>query len=180
WYVISLFGTDQLGIVAKTTQCLYQLDANLSETSMNRLGDYFTMMMFVQYSGDIKKLRSRFQGIADDMNLQFHLDKIEQHIHSQLTPNIRICCYSSDRSGLVAQVSAELLRQQVNIVNVQTDVSNQDSNSLFIMTIEGIMPVTTNTEGAKNTASEHLTDSIATLKQQGIDIHVETIETLVG
>jgi len=170
WYVLSLFGSDQLGIVAKTTQCLYQLDANLSETNMSRLGDYFTIIMFLQYDGDINKLTKHFETFTKEMNLKFHFDKIDQHQHIQLVPNIRISCYSSDRTGLIAQVSQELVNQQVNILNVQSDVSGSGDEMVFIMIIEGII----------ENIDDKLTQATANLKQVGIDINIEPIDTLVG
>jgi len=170
WYVLSLFGSDQLGIVAKTTQCLYKLNANLSETNMSRLGDYFTMIMFLQYDGDIDQLTKHFETFTTEMNLKFHFDQIDQHQHTQLIPNIRVSCYSNDRTGLIAQVSQELVNQQVNIINVQSDVSGSGDEMVFIMIIEGII----------ENINDKLTQATANLKQVGIDINIEPIETLVG
>ena len=102
WYILTLFGLDQPGIVARISNEIFKLGANLGETSMSRLGDYFTIMAFVEFSGQSAQLKQHIDQAAEELNLRYHLDQLNQHGHQQSAPNIRIRFYSNDRSGLVA------------------------------------------------------------------------------
>jgi len=57
WFMITLVGKDQVGIVAKITTALYEYKCNLGEASMLRLGGNFTIMLMVNYSGTSQNLR---------------------------------------------------------------------------------------------------------------------------
>jgi len=51
WFMVTLVGKDQPGIVAKLTLALFENDCNLGEASMTRLGGNFTIILMVQFSG---------------------------------------------------------------------------------------------------------------------------------
>lgn len=170
WYILTLYGSDQLGIVSRITNALYNIGANLGETSMSRLGNYFTILALVEFNKDQQILSDQIQNVTDALGLRFHLDQVPKQNHKQLIPNIRITFYGNDRAGLVAKVSAELSRCKVNILDLQTDVTDDPGNPMFVMTIEGLAM-----EG-----TDQLEDAISQLKSQGINIRVETIDTLIG
>ena len=45
WFMLTVIGSDQAGIVSGLTGALYQAGANLGEASMARLGGNFTIML---------------------------------------------------------------------------------------------------------------------------------------
>lgn len=170
WYVLTLFGADQHGIVAKTTKELFAVGANLGETSMTRLGDYFTIMAFIEFDGAIEILEKSLVTVSQSLNLQFHFDKLGDHRHSHSTPNIRITFYGRDALGLVANVTSELDACGINILDLQTDMTDSEGTPLYVINIEG----------ESENENQSLKSAVKNLKEKDIDIHVDVIDTLIG
>jgi glycine cleavage system transcriptional repressor len=66
WFMITMFGKDQLGVVAKLSAALCKSGCNLGDSSMARLGSNFTIMIMVQYAGSTDDL--------DEVNLNTMLN----------------------------------------------------------------------------------------------------------
>jgi len=170
WYVLSVFGKDQCGIVARISQSLFELEANMCETSMCRLGDYFTILAFVDYAGDVAKINHTLQSICDSMQLRFHLDALSGHQHQHSRPDMLLHFHGSDRRGLVAKISSALSQANINILDLQSDVAGSATSRQFVMTIEA-------DAGSSNTSADQLKKD---LKQQGIDVIIEDIDTMMA
>ena len=56
WYMLTMFGKDQLGVVARLSAALCKNGCNLGDSSMARLGSNFTIMLMVQYAGTAEEL----------------------------------------------------------------------------------------------------------------------------
>ena len=74
WYMLTLVGKDQAGIVAKLTTALFEAGCNLGETSMIRLGNNFTVMMMVDSPEGEARLRTVLQPVIDQLQLALHID----------------------------------------------------------------------------------------------------------
>jgi len=170
WYVLSVFGKDQRGIVARISNSLYQLNANMCETSMCRLGDYFTVLAFIDYAGEQIKLDQALQSICDAMQLRYHLDALSGHQHQHNQPDLLLHFHGKDRHGLVAKVSSALSQADINILDLQSDVTGASDNRQFLMTIEA-------NASQSQTTPEQLEQQ---LKQEGIDVTIEVIDTLLA
>ena len=99
WYMLTLVGKDQPGIVAGVTTALFDADCNLGETSMIRLGKNFTVMMMVQGSGT-DALRNALQPVVETLQLALHIDAIEPGLHQRLVPDVCILVHGADRAGI--------------------------------------------------------------------------------
>ena len=78
WYMVTIVGEDQPGIVARVSQALFEGGCNLGEATMVRLGGSFTIMIMVEHSGEPGALQAMLQGPADALGLHLHLVRIEQ------------------------------------------------------------------------------------------------------
>ena len=170
WYVLSVFGKDQCGIVSRISQSLFDLDANMCETSMCRLGDYFTILAFIEVAGDEAKLTQSLQAICDDMQLHFHLDALGGHQHQHSEPNLILRFHGDDKRGLIAKISGALRQANINILDLQSDVTGSDKRPQFLLSIEA--------------ACDDVDSAIEQVKQQlardNIDAHIEPIDTLLA
>lgn len=171
WFMLTLVGKDQPGIVSKVTTALFQGQCNLGEASMVRLGGNFTIMLMVQSDGTASDLEQRIQPISSSLNLKHHVDEIEGELLHHLIPDAQITLYGADRSGIVAEVTAILVEQRFNILSLESDVGGTAAQPIYIMTIEGVT----------SQGIEPLTTKLNTLaKGKNLEIHVEPIDTLVG
>ncbi|MBE9561839.1 MAG: ACT domain-containing protein [Proteobacteria bacterium] len=138
WFMVTLVGKDQIGIVAKITTVLYQYNCNLGEASMLRLGGNFTVMLMVSYNGNVQDLNKCLQPIADNLQLQLHIDIIDGQLHHHKNSNLRIRVHGADRIGIVAQITTALAQAGFNILDLESDVGGADNKPFYIMNIEGI------------------------------------------
>jgi glycine cleavage system transcriptional repressor len=138
WFMVTLVGKDQRGIVAKVTSTLYQGGGNLGEASMLRLGGNFTIMLMVHYQGTMQRLIELLTPVAVSLQLHLHVDAIEGQLHQHQAPNVRVAVYGADRAGIVAQVTTALANAGLDILDLISDVGGQQNNPFYIMYIEGI------------------------------------------
>jgi len=170
WFMLALVGQDRVGIVAQITDALYRGGCNLGETSMLRLGTSFTMMMMVNTQLDENTLISIIQPTAEKLGLHLHIDQIEGELHPHPEPDVKIVVHGADRAGIVAQVTGELAKAGLNIVDLETGVGGSDKKPFYFMQIEGIA-----TQGMETLqlALEKLKETL----QGNIDINLSPLET---
>ena len=170
WYMLTLVGKDRPGIVAHVTAALYEGGANLGETSMMRLGGNFSIMMMVQFNGNIHALQEVVGGVAESLGLQLHIDHIEARLHDHRIPDVRITVYGADRAGIVAKVTGVLAEAGLDILELESDVAGTDAEPIYVMSIEG--------HAADGVPA--LESALEIVRTEGIDASLQVIDTLVG
>ncbi len=170
WYMLTLIGADKPGIVAAVTQALFERGVNLGETSMLRLGGNFTIMMMVNGADDTTDLRERLEPVISAQGMCLHVDPIDAHLHEHLVPNIQVTVTGADRAGIVAQVTAALAAAGFNILDLESDVAGTPDQPVYILQIAGVADV----------AVEAIEQALAPLRDVGVDVNVNPIETYIG
>lgn len=170
WYMLTLIGEDRPGIVAAVSKALYDLNLNLGETSMLRLGGNFTIMMMVSGSLQADELVERLTPAVDAQGMRLHIDSIHAHLHEHLVPNIQVTVSGADRAGIVAQVTAALAGIGFNILDLESDVAGSEKAPVYIMQITGVADV----------AVEAVERAIEPLREEGVEVNVSAIETYIG
>jgi len=170
WYMLTLVGKDQPGIVARVTTALFEAGCNLGETSMIRLGDNFTVMMMVQGGEGEDSLRTALQPVIDSLQLVLHVDPIEAGLHQRPVPNVCILVHGADRAGIVAQVTSKAAEAGLNILDLESDVGGTEASPIYILQIEGVA-----SEGV-----EAVEKALAPLQVDGVKVDVRPIETMIG
>lgn len=172
WYMLTLVGEDQQGIVAEVTSALYELGISLGETSMIRLGGNFTIMMMVNSPEAVsaEDIDQALAPVVDSLDLCMHLDPIEGHLHRHVVPNIMVRVSGADQAGIVSRVTRALLDSGFNILDLTSDVAGRDENPVYIMMIEGY----------SEQSFETLQAAVDAVILPDVDVSVSPIETLVG
>lgn len=170
WYMLTVVGEDRPGIVAALTRALYSGKCNLGETSMLRLGGNFTIMMMVSGVESVQALDALVLPVAESLNLRVHVDAIEAHLHQHLAPDAQVTVYGADRAGIVAEVAGALADAGFHILDLNSDVGGTDVAPVYLMMIEG--------HAARG--MEELESALAPLRDQGIEVVLEPIDTLMG
>jgi len=168
WFMVTLVGKDQPGIVAKVTTVLYESGCNLGETSMLRLGGNFTIMMMVN---SIATPLALLKPVAEALQLYLHVDIIEGHLHQHQFPDVRIRVHGADRAGILAQVTTGLAQGGLNILDLESDVGGNVEEPFYILQIEGV--ATLGIETLEKALQNLLTS------QSDLQVTLETIETTV-
>ncbi|VAX13101.1 Glycine cleavage system transcriptional antiactivator GcvR [hydrothermal vent metagenome] len=170
WYMLTLVGKDRPGIVAHVSSALFEGGANLGEASMMRLGGNFSIMLMVQFGGNLHALHELIDGVAESLSLHVHLDHIEGHLHDHRQPDVRISVYGADRAGIVAKVTGVLAEAGLHILDLESDVAGTEAEPVYIMQIEGHAG-----EGIPA-----LESALAIVKQEGIEVSIDPIDVMLG
>lgn len=170
WYMLTVVGEDRPGIVARLTHALYEGGANLGEASMLRLGGNFTIMLMVDYAGTAGELHGLIEPVLESLGLRWHIDPIEGRLHAHTVPDVRVTVFGADRAGIVAHVTGALAEAGLNILGLESDVGGTEQQPIYIMHIEGSAA-----EGV-----DALRSALAALDEQGMQVTVEPIDTLIG
>lgn len=170
WYMLTLVGKDQPGIVARVTTALFEAGCNLGETSMIRLGDNFTVMMMVQSGDGEDSLRNALQPVIDALQLVLHVDAIEAGLHKRPIPDVCILVHGADRAGIVAQVTSRAAEAGLNILDLESDVGGTEAEPIYILQIEGVA----------GQGVEAIEQALAPVRAGGVKVDVRPIETLIG
>jgi glycine cleavage system transcriptional repressor len=170
WFMLTVVGKDRPGIVARLARELFAAGAYLGEASMLRLGDNFTVMLMVRGEFTADVLGERLAEVANELELRVHVDAIEGGLHRHVLPDVRVNIHGADRAGIVAEATEALTGIGFNILSLDSDVAGIHAAPLYVMQIEGVAA-----DGV-----EAIEAALEPLRERGIDVRVETIETLVG
>ncbi len=136
-YMLSLVGKDRPGIVANLSAGLCKSGCNLGDSSMARLGDNFTIMVMVEYPGDLATLQEKVKTIGDPLGLSSHLVEIEGGDQHHLEPDVRISIYAEDRLGIVEDVTVALADAGLNILDLESNVDSGPDAKTYYIHLEG-------------------------------------------
>jgi glycine cleavage system transcriptional repressor len=171
WYMLTLVGKDQPGIVAEVSRVLFDAGGNLGEASMSRLGGNFTVMLMLHMDAGKESVKKLLQPICDKMELFFHIDNIIAGLHQHIDPNFRLSVHGADQAGIVAAVAGSLAKSNFNILNLESDVGGTTEKPVYIMHIEGFA----------DCSFLELEKSLQLLKvEKEIVMHLVPIDTMVG
>lgn len=169
WYMLSLVGRDQSGIVSQVTAALYEAGAALGETTMMRLGCNFTIMMMVEMEGDAEQLTTTLQPVTEQLGLHLHIDAIDPGLHQHQIPDLRVVVHGADRPGIVSQVTGALAESGFDVTDLGSQVAGSVSAPIYVLIIEGVA----------QQGEEGIHQALQPLSEN-IEFRVEEIETLIG
>ncbi len=170
WFMLTVVGKDQPGIVARVTTRLFDGGCNLGEASMARLGGNFTIMLMAQYDGSIDALRRLLAPDVAALNLHLHIDGIDGHLHAHVVPDTRISVFGADRAGIVAQVTTALAGAGFNVLDLESDVAGTERQPIYVMHIEGC--------AARGV--DALEQALEKVRREGVEVRLVPIDTMIG
>jgi ACT domain-containing protein len=78
--IISVIGRDKKGIIAKVSNCLFDVNVNIEDISQTIMGDLFTMIMTADMSEasvDFSRADELLQKIAVEMKVEIRMQNEE-------------------------------------------------------------------------------------------------------
>ncbi len=135
--MLSMIGHDRPGIVAQLSAELCQRGCNLGASSMARLGEYFTIMVMVEFSGE----RHDFETLVVTLSKQLELSGSSQPVaggnEHHVPPDVRISLYADDRPGIVGDISTALAEAGLNILHLDSNFGEGGDKPTYYVHIEG-------------------------------------------
>ena len=129
-----------------------------------------TIMMMVAADLDANALETALADVVKAMGLTLHIDSMQGGLHQHITPNLIVRVSGADRAGIVARVTGALAEAGFNILDLESDVAGSPENPVYIMQIVGI----------SETPLEELEAAVRGMRDEGIEVNISPLETLVG
>jgi glycine cleavage system transcriptional repressor len=166
-FLITAFGEDRPGIVAKVSQILYKNGLNIEDSAMTRLNNEFVIILIVKGDIDYDTLKQDLDTLEEE-NLNVTLKEItglDKKI-KESNLNYNIIVYGSDKPGIVYNVSKLLADNSINIADLRTEKTNE----LYVMFIQAEIP--------ESLDLKKFEKEIENLKNiLNVDIAIESIDT---
>jgi len=142
--VLTLTGTDRVGIVEEVTKVLLDLGANVETSRMARLGGKFAMLMLMSVSPDqAAALEDALEGLAER---GYKITTSEtQQTYAEAHPgwlSYRVEVDGADHEGIVHEIASGLSRRGISIESMETSVSQASvsGSPLFAMSAVVVVP----------------------------------------
>ena len=141
--LLTLSGRDRPGIVARTTQVLFENGCNIADSSMTRLGGEFTVMLILHLPVKIttEVLAQRFRTLAEEMVLSVSIRPLSTEAEAMATASTPEHMYivhvlGADQPGIVFQVTKLLAEAGGNVTDLYTQVVGSPEKPVYAMVIE--------------------------------------------
>ena len=172
WFMLSLIGLDQPSIVARLSAGLCKNSCNLGDSSMVRLGKYFTIMLMVEHSAGKESLETIIASICDPLQLNAHLVPLEDdNTQHHCEPDVRISLFAENRMGIVEDATTPLAQAGLNILHLESNVGDSDELGTYFIHLEGTV----------SRGLDTLYKTLETLeKEKGIKSHLIPINTQIS
>ncbi len=135
--MLSLIGLDQPSIVARLSAGLCKSGCNLGDSSMVRLGKYFTIMLMIEHDGSKESLESTITSICAPLNLNAHLVELEDGTLHHCEPDVRISLFAEDRVGVVEDATTPLAQAGLNILHLESNIGEDGEAGTYYIHLEG-------------------------------------------
>ncbi|WP_297890018.1 ACT domain-containing protein [Sulfurihydrogenibium sp.] len=166
-FIITAFGEDRPGIVAKVSEILYKNGLNIEDSAMTRLNNEFVIMLVVKGNID-KNILEKDLKILEKENLTFTVKEIPvlEETQNENYQSCNIIVYGSDKPGIVYNVSKLLADKSINIADLRTE----KTKDLYVMFIQAELP--------ENVDISDLEREIENLKSSlNVDISIQNVDT---
>ena len=139
WFMLSMVGLDQPSIVAKLSAGLCKNGCNLGDSTMGRLGNYFTIMLMVEHEGDKSSLEKIVKSVGEPLNLDSHLVELKDGSVQHFEPDIRVSLFTEDRIGVLEDATVPLANAGLNILHLESNLSEDSESGTYFIHLEGTL-----------------------------------------
>ena len=145
YFAVFVLGRDSIGIVADVTKALFELGANINDSSHTIIGNEFAMLLLISTSDACteEKILQAFSHISK-RNLTVYTHRLtEEDIYRKSSDPGQLCVihlYGADKPGIVYQVTNLLAKNKVNITDLSTRRFGTEASPIYIMYLEAEVP----------------------------------------
>ena len=172
-FAVTIISKDRPGIVADTTEVLFNLGCNIEDSSCTMLGGDFAMILIVTHEKPFTKasLSDEFRTLQERTGLVVNLRTLHENELYPVKDEGDLCLisvYGSDQPGIVYKVTRTLADHKVNITDLNTKLIGTKEEPVYVLMLEAILP-----QGLSIEATSELLDPLR--KKLAIEIGVRAI-----
>jgi len=167
-YIITFIGDDRPGLVEQLSQVIEDNQGNWHESRLSQLGGKFAGLILVslpQSNGDA--LETQLKGLSAS-GLSVRVTPAVEGFSIDVATRINLTVLGPDRLGIVREISRALAQRQVNVIEMDSEVSSapMSGEMLFKASIEAEIP--------QSLALDELNDTLDEIaNQMTLDIELE-------
>ncbi len=140
---LSAIGKDKPGIVSSISKVLFELGCNIEDSTMTLLGGQFAVILLLAYpkNADVSKIKTKLKSSLKNLDLSISVNEVDAPKKDKKNyGDYVIAVYGADKSGIVYSVSRYLADNKINITDVQTKISGNNKQKVYIMLLEVNIP----------------------------------------
>jgi len=147
---------------------------NIEDSSSTLLEGIFSMILIVSLEETMSSLQIKkaFAPLVESLKLSLSVRKLNSVKHEKAdSSNHRyiISVYGSDKPGIVYNITKVLAYKNINIVDLQTKVIGDETNPVYMMILEILLPVSIDSNWEK--------DLYDISKQLNININIKHVDS---
>lgn len=144
-FAVTIISKDRPGIVADTTEVLFNLGCNIEDSSCTMLGGDFAMILIISHEKPFAKVRlnDEFRALHERTGLVVHLRSLHEDEIFPAKEKGELCLisvYGSDQPGIVYKVTRMLADHKVNITDLNTRLIGTRNEPVYVLMLEAILP----------------------------------------
>jgi glycine cleavage system transcriptional repressor len=169
--VLTLTGSDRIGLVEEVTRRLLDIDANVETSRMARLGGVFAMLMLVSLP------TAKVPGLDDVLAaLRSEGFAVQANRTAEAAPDARadqlpyqIEVVGADDEGIIHRIARELARRGINIESLDTGTSPAPTTGATLFSMKALVVAPRALDGAWRAELESLGAAM------NVDVHIRRI-----
>ena len=131
--ILSVIGPDKPGIVSNISEIVKDCSGNIDKSRMVRLGNFFTVMVLISIDENHlpnleNKLNTDSKYTVSIHESKSDLNNIDENIYTVHLDGI-------DNEGLVYKITNELAKLNINIEELETNISNAPMSGLTLFSL---------------------------------------------
>jgi len=143
YLIISAIGADRPGIVSELTGIITHHGGNIEQSRMTKLGSNFTILMLVKV--DCKWEESLIFALQAIKEISITTKATESHTVIKGSKNCQISLNGADNEGIVNVLSKYLTDKSINILDMETHISNAPITGTPLFNLMAITTISENT-----------------------------------
>lgn len=133
YYALSFVTNDSKGIVSNTTKVLFEKGFNIADSSSTLLQGIFSMIFIVTSDKDYSEDEIKLMFKEDNYHMEVF--KYNNEPKEQDGFHYSISVYGADKAGIVNAITAEIAKNNLNIIDLQTKITGK-THKVYIMVLE--------------------------------------------
>lgn len=172
---LTCMGKDKPGIVAKISEVLFKTGCSIEGSRMSLLqGEFSIIMIFTLFNdSNMKTLRRELKRVEYEMDIEINLREIEPDEYEEIqklpSKTYQINVYGADKPGIVFNVANILYLNNINIIDLFTDIIESENSKVYIMSIT--------VDGSKIPSIDFLKEKVEKIcKDMGLQVSIQEME----
>ena len=132
--IVSIVGPDKPGVVSNISKIIKNNSGNIDKSRMVRLGDFFTIMVSITINKDnLIRLNKDLENYSD---YQITTYESKTNLTNDVNDDVKIIHLNGiDNEGLVFKITNEFTKLNINIEELETNISNAPMSGLTLFSL---------------------------------------------